>query len=253
MRNTVTIDCFPERVAAYRKGYAVVAVDVVRATTTAITAVAAGRRCFPAATLSAALLLADRLPNALLAGEQRGVMPPGFHINNSPAQLLARADIERPLVLLSSSGTRLCHEAALCDAGFLACLRNYVATARHLATRFPAIVVTGAGNYSEFREEDQMCCAWLAECLLNLGYLPADRNTVDIVRRWSDKPVDAWLANKSASYLRKSGQVDDLEFILEHVADLDFSCSLKNEEVLIEESSLSSPAPNRDGKHIIHA
>jgi hypothetical protein len=35
MGNTVVIDCFPESVARWRDGYAVVAVDVVRATTTA--------------------------------------------------------------------------------------------------------------------------------------------------------------------------------------------------------------------------
>lgn len=33
MKNTVTLDCFPESAARYRRGYTVVAVDVVRATT----------------------------------------------------------------------------------------------------------------------------------------------------------------------------------------------------------------------------
>src|SRR5216684_3940062 len=119
MRNTVVIDCFPESVARYRAGYAVVSVDVVRATTTAITAAAAGRRCFPVPTTQAAFGLAARLNNALLAGEQRGVVPPGFHLNNSPAELMVRTDLERPVVLLSSSGTRLCHEASKCGAAFL--------------------------------------------------------------------------------------------------------------------------------------
>jgi 2-phosphosulfolactate phosphatase len=248
MGNTVVIDCFPEKVASYRKGYAVVAIDVVRATTTAITALAAGRRCFPVPTVDAALQLADRLQNALLAGEQCGVMPFGFHLNNSPAQLAARTDIERPLILLSSSGTRLCHEAKFCDASFVASLRNYVYTARHLALHFPAIALIGAGSHDEFREEDEMCCAWLAECLMDLGYEAADRNSFDVVMRWSNKPVDAWIGNKSASYLRNTGQLEDLEFILEHVADLDVACALANEEVLIHESSLNLAAPERDRK-----
>jgi 2-phosphosulfolactate phosphatase len=244
MSSTVVIDCFPETVAAYRNGYAVVAIDVIRATTTAVTAVAAGRRCFPVTTVDAALRLAAALDNALLAGEQRGVMPPGFHLNNSPSRLLARTDIERPLVLLSSSGTRLCCEAGLCDAAFLVCLRNYISTAAYLATRFPAVAVIGAGNYHEFREEDQMCCARLAENLMNLGYRAADRNTLDIVKRWQHKPVDAWTANKSAQYLKDSGQREDLEFILEHVADLNAVCALKNHEVVIEgplDSVLQAP------------
>lgn len=242
MHRTVVIDCFPQSVVRYRHGYAVVAVDVVRATTTAVTAAATGRRCFPVATLNAALALTGRLRDALLAGEQRGIMPPGFHLNNSPTELIARADIERPLILLSSSGTRLCHEASQCDAAFLACLRNYISTAQYLAMRFPAVALIGAGSRDEFREEDQICCAWLAKCLLDLGYLTADANTLDIVRRWRNKPVDAWIANKSASYLRTTGQLADLEFILEHVADLNAPFALRNAEVVMEAPSLEHNA-----------
>jgi 2-phosphosulfolactate phosphatase len=252
MSNTVIIDCFPGNVAAYRNGYAVVAIDVIRATTTAVTAVAAGRRCFPVATLDAALRLAADLDNPLLAGEQHGLMPPGFHLNNSPSRVLARADVERPLVLLSSSGTRLCYAAGLCDAAFLACLRNYSSTAEYLAMRFPAVAVIGAGNYNEFREEDQMCCAWLAENLMDLGYRAADSNTLDIVNRWKNKPVDTWAANKSARYLRDSNQLEDLEFILQHVADLNAPCALKNNEVVIERLPASA-TPAAAGRGIYGA
>ncbi|HEY2106313.1 MAG TPA: 2-phosphosulfolactate phosphatase [Candidatus Binataceae bacterium] len=240
MRNTVVIDSLPESAARYRRGYAVVAVDVVRATTTAITAAASGRRCFPVPTMNAAVQLAGHLKDPLLAGEQRGIKPPGFHLNNSPAQLAGRRDLERPLILLSSSGTRLCHEAAQCDAAFLACLRNYIPAARHLAGRFSAVALIGAGSHEEFREEDQMCCAWIAECLLDLGYVAADANTVEIVRRWSNKPAHAWIANKSANYLRSSGQAADLDFILEHVADLDAPFALRNGEVLVDVPPLKS-------------
>src|SRR5207245_2446733 len=47
LRNSVVIASFQEDAEINRDGYAVVAIDVIRATTTAITAVAAGRRCFP--------------------------------------------------------------------------------------------------------------------------------------------------------------------------------------------------------------
>src|SRR5579883_622314 len=220
MHSTVTIDCFPENVFHYRRGYAVVAIDVVRATTTAVTAAASGRRCFPVPSLDAAHRLASQLDNPLLAGEQRGLLPPGFHLNNSPARVAARTDIERPLILLSSSGTRLCHEAAQCDGAYVACLRNYISTARHLALHHPAVALIGAGNYDEFREEDQMCCAWLAQCLMDFGYLPGGGSTLELVRRWANRPADAWISNKSAAYLRNSGQLEDLEFILEHVGDV---------------------------------
>jgi len=231
MTGEVIIDCFTERVARYRNSHALVLIDVVRATTTAITAVHAGWRCFPAASVKHAHELAASFGDALLAGEQSGVMPPGFDLNNSPTGLLRRRDRERPVVLLSSSGTRLCHEANGCSAAFLACLRNYAAAADFIRG-FPRIAILGAGSGAEFREEDQMCCAWIAARLLEAGYSPADRNTLEIISRWRNSAPDAWTTNKSSAYLIQSGQSADLAFILEHIGDLDAAFMLRDGEVV---------------------
>ena len=69
MQKSVVIDYLPECVQRYRPECAIVAVDVIRATTTAITAAATGRRCFPVPTIGAALDLAQELDHPLLAGE----------------------------------------------------------------------------------------------------------------------------------------------------------------------------------------
>jgi len=233
MDKTVVIDCFPESVARWRDGYAVVVADVVRATTTAITAVALGRRCFPVASLDEAFALAAKLDNPLLVGEVRGIMPQGFDINNSPAALAARIDLHRPALLLSSSGTRLCQAALQCMAAFPVCLRNYASLARHLAQKFPKVAVIGAGTRGEFREEDQMCCAWVADILMDFGYCPKDQATADIVERWRGART-AWIGGKSAAYLRNSDQLEDLDFILDHVDDLQAVFSLLDGEVVIE-------------------
>lgn len=231
--NSVVIDCFPESVARYRTGYAVVAVDVIRATTTAISAVAAGRRCFTASTIEGARELAARLGNALLVGEQTGAMPADFDLNNSPAALLARTDVERPAILLSSSGTRLCREASLCEAAFLACFRNHLSLPAHLAGAYSRIAVIGAGSRGEFRLEDQMCCAQLAKALVELGYSPGTSDTLNLIRRWSAAPANAWLHSKSVQYLRESGQLDDLQFILDHIGDLSAVFAMQDDEVMI--------------------
>src|SRR5438128_5772348 len=170
MRKTVVIDCFPESVEAYRNGYAIVAVDVIRATTTSVTGVALGRRCFPSPTLEAAVPLAAKLTNPLLVGELGGSMPYGFDMNNSPADLAIRTDIHRPLLLLSTSGTKVICGAAESQSMYIACLRNYSATAVYLAAHHPTVALIGAGSRGDFREEDQLCCAWIAEKLLGADY-----------------------------------------------------------------------------------
>lgn len=221
MQKTVVIDCFPESVGAYRNGYATVAVDVIRATTTAVTGVALGRDCFPVPSIDAAVPLAARLTNPLLVGELGGSMPYGFDMNNSPVDLESRNDVHRPMILLSTSGTRLICGAEASQTMYVACLRNYSAQVAYLAAHHPTVAVIGAGTRGEFREEDQLCCAWIAKGLLDAGYEPQNARTVAIIERWRDVCVDAIINGASAEYLRRSGQIRDLEFILTHVDDLD--------------------------------
>ena len=232
MDRTVVIDCFPESVRHYREGYALVAIDVIRATTTAVTAVNMGRRCFPAPSIEIALPLAARLNNPLLVGELGGNMPYGFDMNNSPAEMAHRDDLMRPMILLSSSGTQLIYNARESDAAYVACLRNHSATANHLTGRHNRVAVIGAGTRGEFREEDQMCCAWIAEGLMKAGYNPEDEKTKEIVTRWSGAPVQACSKGNSAEYLRNSGQARDLEFILSHVDDISSAFMVKHDEVV---------------------
>jgi 2-phosphosulfolactate phosphatase len=237
----VVIDCFPESGRRYGAGWAVIAVDVIRATTTAVTGVVSGRRCFPVPSLEAAVPLAARLHNPLLVGELGGNMPYGFDLNNSPAALAARRDVERPMILLSTTGTRvLCETGA--EAVYAACLRNHSAQAGQLAGRYPKIAVVGAGTRGEFREEDQLCCAWIAEGFVRAGYEPV-KTTADIIARWRGAPAGAFLGSRSIEYLRRTGQLDDLEFILDHVDDIDATVALRHGQLI----PLPTAAPNATG------
>jgi 2-phosphosulfolactate phosphatase len=231
MRKSVVIDCLPESVSRYRRGWAVVAVDVIRATTTAITAAATGRRCFPAPDIGTALALARGLTGALLAGESSGARPEGFEMDNSPAQVAGRADTHRPLVLVSSSGTKVIHEAAGCEATYLACFRCHSVLASYLAGRHDRVAVIGAGTKGEFREEDQICCAWIAADLVANGYEPDTPQTVAVINRWRDASPEACLCSRSVDFLRRTGQLRDLDFILSHIDDLQAVFAVHDGEV----------------------
>ena len=213
----------------YAVDAALVAVDVIRATTTAVTAVSMGRKCHLAPTLHAALETATRIPKALLAGELGGDMPDGFDLTNSPAQLARRPDISRPLVLLSSTGTRLMYEIRHRKSAYVACFRNYSATITHLAQNHNNVVLIGAGTRGEFREEDQMCCAWIANGLMAAGFIPEDAETQMFVDRWRHAPRNGFLMSRSVDYLRRSDQLRDLDFILEHFDDVFTACGLSED------------------------
>ena len=197
-----------------------VAVDVMRATTTAVTVAWSGRRCLPVPSLDAARAAARTLKQPLLMGEVAGEMPAGFELQNSPSEIERRNDLERPAVLLSSSGTRLLHEASGADAVYAACLRNTSAQVRHLVQHHHQVAVIGAGTKGDFRREDQFGCAQVAAGLLAEGYRAGDRKTRDLVERWRGAPVEDCAGGRSADYLRRTDQLEDLEFVLTRIDDV---------------------------------
>jgi 2-phosphosulfolactate phosphatase len=229
----VVVDHLPRNAGRFGAGWVVVAVDVFRATTTACTALASGRRCFPVASVSEAFERGRDL-GAVLAGEQGGCLIEGFDLNNSPAELILRDDIDRPLVLLTSSGTELLHAAAGADAVFAACLRNANAQARRLRDRDADVAVIGAGTRDEVRMEDELCCARVAEGLIDGGFTP-DARTVDAVRRWAGVPVEECAKGRSAAFLRQSGQERDIDFVVRHVDDVDAVYVMRDHELVGEE------------------
>ena len=232
MRGSFIIDCLPESAERYRDSHAIVVVDVIRATTVATTAVSMGRRVFPAKTTDDACVIAASLKEPLLVGELGGNKPYGFDMTNSPVQISARDDVHRPMVLVSSSGTQLLLNAVGSAAVYLACLRNASAVARHIVGRHERVAILGAGSRGQFRREDQVGCAWVAARLLDAGYRADTQKTTELVSRWRNARIDDLRSGKSAEYLVRSGQQDDLEFILSHLDDLDTVPSLVGGELI---------------------
>jgi 2-phosphosulfolactate phosphatase len=214
------IDCFAESVSKYRATHVIVAIDVIRATTTAVTGASLGRAVHPVPTLDLAMEAARRLESPLMVGEIDGYMPFGFELNNSPTALIGRTDLERPAVLLSTSGTAVLWEARGAPGVYAACLRNFRAQAAHLSRSEQRVALIGAGSRGTFRDEDQLCCAWIADILMHAGFRPEDQFTRDLAMEWAGESVDRILESESADYLVRTGQQDDLDFIRSHVGDM---------------------------------
>jgi 2-phosphosulfolactate phosphatase len=217
---TVAIDCFHEHLDPIPEGTAIVAIDVIRATTTALTGVVNGRRIYPAGSIEAAVRLAADLDRPILAGELGGVQPYGFDLQNSPTQILELEASTRPIILLSTSGTRLIAEAVRHGVTYVCCLRNARAQAAHLLARGGDVMILGADSRGEFREEDQLCAARIARRLIDGGFQLAGAATAGVLERFGEAPDDAFIEGRSAKYLRDTGQDRDLAFVLEHVDDL---------------------------------
>ena len=89
-------------------GRGIVVIDVLRATTTIVTALANGAKAvIPAATSEEAVRLASHLEKdgVLLAGERRSVKIDGFALGNSPREMTPAAVAGKTIVLATTNGT----------------------------------------------------------------------------------------------------------------------------------------------------
>lgn len=238
----VIIDCLPGCAEKYVADWAIVVVDVIRFTTTAATALSIGRKVYPARSTDSAFARAAELEDPVLAGELGGNVPYGFHMANSPVQIMALRQVpcgfftaaHRPIVLVSSSGAQLLMNASEGEHVYLGCLRNITALAEHLAGRHDNVAVLGAGTRGTFRREDQLGCAWIASRLADRGYEAADDATRDLMERWHGASTEIIREGNSADYLRRTGQMHDLEFILHYQEDLDVVPKLSADGVIVD-------------------
>lgn len=217
-RRSFVIDSLPETAELYRHSHAMVVADVFRATSCIVTALACGHPVYPVGTMAEALVLAGRLKNALLAGEQAGVKPDCFDYDNSPAALEGVRG-SSPIVLLTSAGTLLLTNCRGASSVYVASLRNLSATARRVEEH-ARVALIGAGTRGHPRPEDQLVCAWIGDTLLQRGFEPEDSRTLDEIERYRGADLDILRSSPSADYLRGVGQDDDIDFVLAHVDDI---------------------------------
>jgi 2-phosphosulfolactate phosphatase len=144
---------------------AVVAIDVIRAFTTAAFALAAGARdIVPVGTVQEALELRASFPGALAMGEVDGYPIDGFDFGNSPSALLGLDLSGRRVIQRTSAGTQglVCSlRAEILFASSFVCA---AATARAIARCAPESVTLVATGVFPGRDgdEDIACADYLA-------------------------------------------------------------------------------------------
>ena len=149
-------------------GGVAVVVDVLRATTTIIHALAAGCTAVrPCAEVEEARQLAGqmRAGRVLLGGERGGVPLPGFDLGNSPHEYTTQTCRDNTLVLTTSNGTRAILRAAEAERIALAGFVNYSAVCEQLQHDPRPIHIVCAGTEGEVALEDTLLAGALVDYL----------------------------------------------------------------------------------------
>ena len=158
------------------EGATVIVVDVVRATTTLIEALANGARgIYPTASTEEAVKLAQSLgrEDTLLCGERKGSKVAGFDLGNSPREFTREAIAGKRLVMSTTNGTRALTKAQH-GVRLLPCAFANLSAVAASVRGVERIVVLCAGREGRFTLDDALCAGHLVrkvqgdgECMLN--------------------------------------------------------------------------------------
>jgi 2-phosphosulfolactate phosphatase len=143
---------------------AAVVIDVIRATTTIVTAFQHGiRSVLPAESVEEAQGLRATAPGALLAGERGGRRIAGFDLGNSPREFTREAVAGRDVILTTSNGTKTLRAVGDGRRVAIAAFLNRAAAADWVAARREDGLIVCSGYEGIFSLEDAVCAGAVVE------------------------------------------------------------------------------------------
>ncbi|GAV22596.1 2-phosphosulfolactate phosphatase [Carboxydothermus pertinax] len=131
----------------------VVVLDVLRATTTIATALAAGaKEVYPVSSIREAFSLKKKIPGALVGGERGGIKVPGFDLGNSPLEYQNLSG--KTIILSSTNGTKALTKASQAKNLIAGSIINAKAVANYLGRLNLDVIFLPSGTDFQFSLED---------------------------------------------------------------------------------------------------
>jgi len=208
-----------------------VVIDVLRATTTIVTALAHGasevRPCITAAE-ARRRAESENKTSFLLGGERRGLRIPGFHLGNSPMEYLDPGKMSGRVIYFSTTNGTPALRRAFQGSGrsvYLAALVNLSAASTIVAkaaadNASERVLLICAGRHGQPSLEDFYCAGLMAQRLQSefaeSGILPELSDAAIPAAEYSmmnlEEPLAIFAATEHGRYLKDIGFAADLEF-----------------------------------------
>jgi 2-phosphosulfolactate phosphatase len=190
-----------------------VVIDVLRATSSMITALTNGAlEILPVAEIPEALAMKQKFPDFLLAGERHGVRIQknltgsiDFDLGNSPREFTATNVAGRSIIWTTTNGTRALRACANAESVVLASLINLDTVVDHLQkTMPPHLIFVCAGTIEAAAFEDIYTAGALIGGLISRGLDIECRDAAQVVwRSFRDTGHDRNALIQSSSNARK--------------------------------------------------
>ncbi|MGQ0813519.1 MAG: 2-phosphosulfolactate phosphatase [Gemmatimonadota bacterium] len=225
------IDVFftPNELRRPLKGKVAAVVDVLRATSTIVEALANGARSvFPTETTEDAVRLAQSLGRSevLLCGERRARKIDGFDLGNSPLEFTRAAVADKVVVMNTTNGTPALFAGSTADRCIVAGFLNLNAVAADLARADAPIAILCAGREGRFALEDALCAGSLIRAVRARGAGPDRLNdaahaATALERRYRGHLAAAVSHTRAARQIIDAGLADDIAYcLMENLHDI---------------------------------
>jgi 2-phosphosulfolactate phosphatase len=208
-----------DAVNGVNRGDVIVVIDVLRASSTIVTALTAGAAAvIPVKTIEEAHMLKEKHPEYILGGERGGLKPIGFDLGNSPREYVAERVNEREIVLSTSSGTQALSAVLDAPIALVGSFLNATAAADaswRLARGLERdLTIVLSGRMGEFSLEDFLCGGAILDRLDDRGLEYTDTAYAALLayRTASGRLLESVLRSKHGRELVKLGLLEDVVF-----------------------------------------
>ena len=158
--------CFsPELIHLFDfEGKIVVVVDIFRATSTMVAAIANGvEEILPFADLEACRVMKEK--GFLIGGERNGLTAPGFEMGNSPVAYLSGAYAGQKLAMTTTNGTQAIDKSKGAAEILIGAFPNLQATVSYIQAQENDVLIHCAGWKGHFNLEDSLYAGALVKSL----------------------------------------------------------------------------------------
>lgn len=215
------------------RGKTVVVIDVLRATSTILTALQNGAKSvIPVEDMGAAGKIATNLdPSSyLLCGEKDGKMIEGYDLGNSPFEYNREVIEGRTLIFNTTNGTKALTRSSHASKVFIAGFLNVSAVARKLKEETHEISLVCAGWKGRLSLEDVLCAGHLVSSVYG-GNLPDDAKdgakvAMGLFERFGSEIAETVGVTNHAKRLRELGFESDIAYCCD-IDKFDFAPEFK--------------------------
>lgn len=198
------------------RGRIAVVIDVLRATSVIITALANGARWVQTvASIEEAMRL--RSAGVLLGGERHAMPIAGFDLSNSPVEYAAGKVKDKGIVLTTTNGTLALSRCGSADEVLVGAFINHTAVTGYLSGRGQAVELICAGTNGKFSLDDFLCAGSICSTLRQSGKFEFDDLGRLAIQTWNQGKSDIHAALSGTTHysvLQSKGLNVDLDWCL---------------------------------------